>query len=316
MKKKIVVIGGGNGSAISAQAVKKNLKLYDIDVVVAISDSGGSTGALRKEFNVIPPGDIMRAALALSEYDYTMLKEIFYQIRFDEVGKLNGHDLGNIFLTLASQYSGDFMQAVRALEQSVKAVGKSYPISLSASDLVAKLSNGETQNTEAEIDRPKSIEKNMIISVHLEPEVEIYNEAEKAIEHADYIILGPGSLYCSIIATLLPKGTKEAITKSKAKIIFVAGNAYELKGESGPITLSQSIEKLEEYLPRKIDVIIYNNAKFNKIQKDRYALKKWEIIEFDENNLGEYNIVSDDFEKESGGICKDKLGNILKKVLI
>jgi len=315
MKKKTVVIGGGNGSAISAQALKKNLELFDIEIIVAISDSGGSTGKLREEFGVIPPGDILRAILSLSEYDYKMLKVIFHRIRFENAGKLDNHNLGNLFLVLANQYGGDFMQAVRALEQAVKAQGKAYPISLNSSDLVAELNNGEMIRTEGQIDRPKSREKNMINKVYLDPEVEIYKDARESIENADYILIGPGSLYCSIIATLLPKGTKEAIAKSKAKIIYVAGNAYEEKGENGPTVLSEYIKQLEQYLPRKIDLVIFNNAKLDSKQQAKYDRKEWRTIEFDKENLGEYDIVTEDYETSTGGISKSKLGDIFKKVL-
>src|SRR3989339_860667 len=118
-KKKVVVIGGGNGSAISIVALKQNLDLFDISAVISMSDSGDSSGRLREEFNTLPPGDIMRAVLALSKYDYPLLKQIFFRNRFSGAGKLDGHNLGNLALILGEKYDGDFMSAIRALEQNL-----------------------------------------------------------------------------------------------------------------------------------------------------------------------------------------------------
>ena len=226
MKKKIVVIGGGNGSAVSLVALKQNIELFDITAVISMSDSGGSSGKLRKKFNTLPPGDILRAVLALSKYDYLMLKNIFYQPRFTNCGKLDTHNLGNLFLTLTSDYCGDFMSALEALSQSVLASGKVFPVSLSPTNLVAKLDNGNIIQTEEFIDNPSYNRGLKIEKVWLEPEVEIFPQAQNAIEQAEYLVISPGSLYTSLISTLLPKGVKEAIKKSKAKIIYISGNAY------------------------------------------------------------------------------------------
>src|SRR3989338_10719600 len=103
-KKKIVVIGGGNGSSLCLEALKKHANIFDISAVISMSDSGGSSGKLRKEFNTLPPGDIMRAILSLSKYDYKILRRIFYKPRFKNTGKLDSHNLGNLFLTLMSQH--------------------------------------------------------------------------------------------------------------------------------------------------------------------------------------------------------------------
>src|SRR3990167_11517090 len=148
MKKKIVVIGGGNGSAVCLEGLKNYTNIFDISAVISISDSGGSSGKLRKEFNTLPPGDIMRAVLSLSKYDYQTLRRIFYQPRFQGLDKLDGHNLGNLFLTLAGQYSGSFLRALEALSQSVEAQGRVYPVTLESSHLAAELQNGDIIRTE------------------------------------------------------------------------------------------------------------------------------------------------------------------------
>lgn len=316
-KKKVVVIGGGNGSAICLEGLKKFANKFAISAVISMSDSGGSSGKLRKEFNTLPPGDIMRAILSLSKYDYTMLRQIFYKPRFSGVGKLDNHNLGNLFLTLISQYAGNFLHALEALSQSVEAQGKVYPVTLENANLVAELDNGDIIKTEAFIDSPSYNRGLKIKRVWLEPNCQAYVEAQKAIEYADCIILSPGSLYTSLIATLLPKGIKEAVKKNrKAKIIYVAGSAYRLDGETGPERLSDFVLQMEKYLPRKIDLVIHNNHKLNKKQKTVYKAKNWGVFVFDKENLKDKKVKSLDFEAGEGGLSSVKLGVILKSVLV
>jgi len=315
-KKKIVVIGGGNGSAMTLVSLKHYLNDFDLSAVISMSDSGGSSGRLRKELGTLPPGDIMRAILALSKYDYLMLRQIFYQPRFSCSGKLKGHNLGNLFLTLIAKYCGSFAKALDVFSQSVETVGRVYPVTIKPVDLVAQLVNSQIVRTEAFIDNPKYNHGSKIKKVWLEPKCLANQKAIKAIKFADYIILSPGSLYTSIIATLLPGGMFEAIKKSKAKIIYVAGNAYRLDGETGPECLSDFILQLERYLPRKINFIIHNShLPQNAAEKKFYIEKKWGIFDYDKKNLKTRKIISMDLEKFGGGLCDIKLGKVLKKLL-
>ena len=314
LKKKIVVIGGGNGSAISIVALKQHLDLFDISAVISMSDSGGSSGKLRKEFNTVPPGDIMRAVLALSKYDYLTLKQIFYRNRFSE-GKLEGHNLGNLFLVLGAEKCGDFMQAVKALEESVEAVGHAYPATLDVTDLCAELDNGQIVKTEAAIDKPNYDLSIKIKKVWLEPKGEIYFGAKQAIEAADYVVFSPGSLYTSVIATILPAGMKETIGRSKAKLIFAMGDAYIRNSETGPTTVSGVIKTLEQYLPRSLDLTVFNNAKFNHKQQEMHDKRGWAHFTDDIENQKGMNITKLDYERDEGGLCSIKLGKIFKNIL-
>lgn len=315
MKKNVVVFGGGNGSAIALVSLKQNLDRFNISAVISMSDSGGSSGRLRRELGVLPPGDIMRAVLAMSVYDYSLLKKIFYRNRFVQTGKLHEHNLGNLFLALGAQYSGSFLKAVRALEESVEAVGTVYPVTLKSSDLVVELSNGKIVKTEAKIDEPSYDRSLRIKKAYLEPKVKADDEAIKAVLAADYIVLSSGSLYTSVIATLLPVGIKEAIDKSHAKIIFVAGNAYHIYGETGPTNLSEIVAELECYLPRSIDFILYNNHKLSKIEQAHYKKKTWGVITGDSKKIIDRNIISFDFSRSGGGLCSIKLGKKFKEIL-
>lgn len=314
-KKKVVVIGGGNGSAIALVALKQNLARFDISSIVSMSDSNGSSGRLRREFKTLPPGDIMRAVLAMSIYDYPTLKDIFYRPRFKNAGKLNSHNLGNLFITLSTKYSGSFLKAIEALSQSIKAVGQVFPATLKQTDLVAELTNGDIIRTEAFIDVPAYNRGLKIKKVWLEPKTKAYAPALKAIQKADYIILSPGSLYTSVIAALLSAGIKSALAKSKAKLIYTIGNAYHTYGETGPEKLSDFVKQLENYLPRPLDLVVYNNHKLNPAQKKKYKERGWAVFAKDTQNLPGRKVMGADFEREEGGLCAIRLGKILKKVL-
>lgn len=317
-KIKVVIIGGGNGSAKSIRAMKKFVNEISLTSIVSMSDSGGSSGMLRQEFGGLPTGDILRAILAMSKYDYDLLKKIFYSNRFENSGKLNHHNIGNLFLTLSTNYAGDFMDSVKALETSVEAVGHVLPVTMDNTNLVAELSNGQIIKNENNIDRPTFERSLKIKKVWLEPSGKAFSPALAALAAADFIIIGPGSLYCSIIATLLPVGVKEAIEKSKAKIIYVAGNAFELHGETGPEKLSDFVKELELYLPRKIDVVVNNNKKLSDEKQKEYAEKRWQLFEADIENLSDHQVASGDYERDDvghPGLSDAKLGGILSKIL-
>ncbi|MFA7654305.1 MAG: 2-phospho-L-lactate transferase CofD family protein [Candidatus Magasanikbacteria bacterium] len=320
-KKKIVIIGGGNGSAIVIGGLKHN-PAYDLSAVTSMSDSGFSSGAMRRYFHLPSPGDILRAVLAMSKYDYSLLRTIFNKNRFDSLVNVNkklkaarAPSLGNLFLMLAAQFEGDYVRAVRALEEAVEAVGHAYPVTLDLTDLGVQLSNGKIVKTEGVIDRPSYNRAWKIQKAWLEPAGRIYAGAKKVIESADYIILCPGSLYCSVIAALLPRGVKEAIKKSRAKLIYVAGNGYETVGETGPQRFSDFVKQLERYLPRPVDLVVYNNQQLNKSQQKKYRLKNWAKYDYDPQNLSNHKIIAKPFERNEGGLCDVKLGKILNSIL-
>jgi len=315
-KIKLVTVGGGNGSAISLIALKNLLPDIEIKAVISTSDSGGSSGDLRREFATLPPGDILRAILAQAPFDYPTLKKIFHSNRFAENSKLSGHNLGNLVFVLLEQYAGDFMSAVRAFEEIVQSAGRVYPATLNFTDLAVELSDGSTLIGETKIDRPFINQTGRIKHAWLSPESEIYSGAATALREADYIIVGPGSLYTSVIATMLPRGFDEAVRQSKAKLIFVAGNAYEANGEKGPRDLSESIYEVARYLPRKLDIVICNNHVLSEREKDAYARKGWATYNFDEDRIrGQVEFISADLERVGGGLCPDKLGQIFRKII-
>lgn len=314
MKKKVVVIGGGNGSAVCLDALKRNVGLFEITGVISTADSGGSSGRLRDEFGTLPPGDILRAVLSLSKYDYATLRQIFYSARFIGAGKLNGHNLGNIFLSLSAKYGGNFLRSLSALAQAVEVQGEVCPVTLKPTRLCAELTNGKVVKGEAAIDTPDYDRKFKIKNVWLEPGGKASEKATRALRAADYIILSPGSLYTSLIATLLPKGIKEAVKASKAKLIYVE-SAYRVKGETGPETLGGLVSDLEKYLPRRIDLIIRDDNKLNVAQRKYFKEKKWAALKFDSHNLRDRNIKSFVCLNDKGELSSEKISEIFKKLL-
>lgn len=314
-KKNIVVIGGGNGSAVTLNAVKKFADKFNISAVISTTDSTGSSGTLRKEFKTLPVGDILRAVLALSKYDYNFLKQIFYRNRFTSVGKLDKHNIGNLFLVLGEHYDGSLINSIRALEQAIEAQGQVYPATLERSDIVGELSNGQIVKEEGNLDRPQYDRNLLIKKMWIEPEAKAYTEAKEVIKSAHYIILGPGSLYTSIIATILPKGIKQAIAENKkAKLIYVIGNACHTDGETGPKDVTGIVKALDSYLPRPLDLIIYNESKLTMQQKEKYIRKGWTLL-LDNGNLLGKRLLRANYELNAGGVCPIKLGKILKKIL-
>ncbi|MFA6427713.1 MAG: 2-phospho-L-lactate transferase CofD family protein [Candidatus Magasanikbacteria bacterium] len=321
-KKRVVVIGGGNGSAVSLVALKQFSQEYELSAVISMLDSGYSSGSLRREFGVLPSGDILRAVLALSKYDYPLLKQIFNRNRLHSLTSLNeklkvgrGASLGNLFLTFTALQEKDFVRAVRALEEAVESIGHAYPSTLEQGDLVVTLDNGDVIRGEGNIDEPTYNRTLKIVEAHVEPEVSVYQEAAAVMREADAIVMGPGDVYTSIISSLLSKGTQEAIVESKAKLIYIAGNAYHIEGETGPTTLSGSVEAVSSHVPRKLDYVIYNNHELSDTQKTYYQERKWGLLTFDQDNVHGPKVITGDFERFGGGLCPDKLGGILHTLI-
>lgn len=316
IKKNVVVVGGGNGAAISLFALKGHLEQFEIFGVTSMMDSGGSSGRLRQEIGVLPPGDILRGILALSKYEHAWLRSIFYEQRFEDVGKLSGHNLGNLLLALGSQYGGSLPDAVHALQQALGCVGDILPVTLDSVQLIAKLVDGTRLVSEAAIDRP-SLGGAEIERVWLEPEAKIYEPARSVLLAADYIIFGPGSLYTSLVPNILVSGFIEALQKSNAKLVYALGIAYENDGEKGPIMMSDFVLTLEKYLSRKIDVVIYNNHEPSPVQRAFYASRQWGESGRDiEKVAAGRTLIGYDFERDRGGLSKEKLAEVFEKYLV
>lgn len=256
--KNIVIIGGGTGTFTLLSGLK-NFPSNN-SVIVSSADDGGSTGRLRKELGVFPPGDLRQCLLGLSEGD-NKLKEIF-NYRFQK-GELKGHNAGNIILAALEKITGDISSAIAAASQLLKVRGAVIPVTLRPTTLVATLGNGKKIVGEHNIDQPRRIKNNelRIKNLQLKTFAPANSKAISALKTADVIVFGPGDLYTSIIPNLLAKGIKEAIDESKARKILVTG-LMTRPGQTDGFKPWDFIKEVNKYLgKKKLDAVIVNTEK-------------------------------------------------------
>lgn len=250
--KKIVVIGGGTGTFVVLSGLKKYP--LDISVVVSMVDSGGSTGRLRDQLGVLPPGDLRQCLVALSEASDLWRKLFLYRF---ETGDLAGHNFGNIFLSALEKNCQNYQEVVNTASFILKTKGKVIPVTFEKTHLCVEYQDGKIIETEGRIDTDSYI-KSRIKKAYLNPSVKANPRAIETILKADFLIVGPGDLYTSLIPNLIVEGIKGAVKKSKAKIINVM-NLMTKKGQTTDYKASDHLFDLEKYLGRKIDLILINN---------------------------------------------------------
>jgi len=265
---RVVAIGGGTGLS----ALLKGLKRYapiDITAVVTVTDDGGSSGRLRRDFEILPPGDIRNCMVALSE-DEALLSRLF-QYRFAGGRGLAGHSFGNLFLTALTQITGEFSEAVKQSSKALAIMGSIYPSTSRNVQLEAQLVDGKVVRGETRISRSrKRIER-----IRLQPRVcRPMPETLAAIAAADLITLGPGSLFTSVIPNLLVAGVAKAIANSPAvKAYFV--NLMWQPGETIDFRASDHILALQKHarVPKLIDYAVVNSSPIG-----RAALRRYEAM--------------------------------------
>lgn len=264
---RIVAIGGGTGLSTLLHGLKPFAPgEADITAVVTVTDDGGSSGRLRREFDVLPPGDIRNCMVALSE-DEALLSRLF-QYRFAVGRGLKGHSFGNLFLTALSNLTGDFAKAVRLSSEVLASRGRIYPSTAENVSLEAELENGKVVSGETRISKSRS----RIRHLRLVPaECKPLAETLRAIEAADLITLGPGSLFTSVIPNLLVRGIPRAIARSRAlKAYFV--NLMWQPGETMGFSASDHVAAIHDHAGvNLLDVIVLNTAPIRPAQRRKYA---------------------------------------------
>ena len=279
---KIVVIGGGSGISV----VLRGLKYLPVDLtaIVTVADDGGSSGFLRKEFDMPAPGDLRNVMVALSNVE--PLTEEVFQYRFKEDSFIGGHPLGNLLIIAMKELTGDIKTAVDRLRKLFNIKGKILPATTEKVILMAEKENGKIVEGESHI--PVIGEK--IKRVYYKDEVEAPEENLKALEEADLIIFGIGSLYTSIIPNLLLKGIKESLKKSKAKKIYIC-NAMQQPGETDGYTVSDHIKAINDNIGEGIiDSVIVDPRDIPKDILERYKSMNSDKVELDREKLKEYNV--------------------------
>ena len=324
-RKSVVTIGGGTGSFV----VLSGLKNHDIDLsaVVAMTDSGGSTGKLRDQLGVLPPGDLRQALVALSEASDIWRKLFTYRF---EAGDLKGHNFGNIFLSAIEKITNSNQEAIDRAADVLQTVGRVIPITFDDCTLCAEYEDGSILEGEAYIDGDEKA-GTKVKRLFLKPSADINIEAKRAIERTDAIVFGPGDLYTSIIPNLIVSGVKETFEYIKAKKILVI-NLMAKVGQTDGFKVSDFINEVEKYLGEgSINYAVVNSKIPSKHMVERYReVDNAELVVDDVG--GNYrrarviraDLLSDTtFEKSSSDVLKrslirhdpDKLAKVLYKIV-
>lgn len=266
MNKKVLVFGGGTGMSY----LLRGLKNYPLDItaVVSVCDDGGSTGILRDELDITAVGDIRKVLISLAKTEGEFENLLNY--RFTTEGSLNKHTVGNILLAASANINGSVSSGIKTLAKVLNLSGKVIPFTEDLVTLVGKMDDGSIVEGEHFITQcPKNIKK-----VYYKKEPKISNELLKEINSADIIVLSMGSLFTSVIPTLLSKDIRDAIDKSHAKIVYSC-NLFTQPGETDDYKVSDHIKTLNEYLgKRKVEYVIANKEKISGKLAERYATEE------------------------------------------
>lgn len=250
-EKKITILGGGTGSFVVLTSLKKHG--FDLAAVVTMMDSGGSTGRLRDQLGVLPPGDLRQCLVALSKAPELWRKLFTYRF---EKGDLAGHNFGNIMISALQKVSENYDEVLDELHYLMHCVGRVYPAALSISDINVTYSSGRVVNSEKLLDESNPDGAN-IVSAIASPRVSANPKAINRILSSDYIIAGPGDLYSSIISIALVDGVSEAVQKSTAKLIYIM-NIMTKASQTLNYSASQHIEDFTKYFGRVPDICVVN----------------------------------------------------------
>jgi uncharacterized cofD-like protein len=323
--KNVVTVGGGTGSYTVLSGLKK-IPDISLTALVSMADDGGSTGVLMDELGVLPPGDVRQCLVALSEHTDTVRKLMNY--RFTE-GSLLGHSFGNILLAALEKLTGDFVQGVEVASDILKVNGKVIPVTNDKAELCILLNDGSIIIGEDKINH-FDIQKIGIKNIYYKNSVHLNIHAHNALKEADYIILGPGNYYCSVLPNLIVDGFKEALGNSKGKVILPI-NLTNKQGHTKGWTVGNYVKDIEKYLNRSVDIILVNNEKPSTEQIEIYKLQEGsDVLPVDDmddmrilrQNFLSKNIISyskTDVLKNVRSFIRhdgDKLAECIKKIII
>lgn len=276
----VVVIGGGTGLPV----LIRGLKQYPVDItaIVTVADDGGSSGRLRNGMNIPPPGDIRNVLTALSETE-PLIEEMF-QHRFptSDASELSGHSLGNLILAAMTSITGDFVHAIQEMSKVLNVKGKVLPAANQSVVLHAEMTDGTVVSGESKIPNSgRCIKKVFLSPIDIKP----LPETVHAIRQADLIVIGPGSLYTSILPNLLVPKLGMEVCRSSAKKVYVC-NVMTQAGETTNFTASDHVKVLYDHLKsRFIDTILVNNKQIPSDILNKYHVENAKQVYFDCNNL-------------------------------
>jgi uncharacterized cofD-like protein len=284
---RVVAIGGGTGLSTLLRGLRHHVAfpdwpsatpchISDLAAVVTVTDDGGSSGRLREDFNMLPPGDLRNCMVALSAEEDTLSKLFAY--RFKTGRGLGGHNFGNLFITALTDLTGDFAHAIQLASKILATRGRIYPATTTNATVVARMEDGSIVRGETDITASKLRIAELTIDP---PDATAVPETLEAIERADLITVGPGSLYTSLITNLLVQGIPTALATAKGIRVYIC-NLMTQANESLDLTASEHIERIYEHTRAPIfDYAIVNTAPFSPETLARYAAEKQSPIEAD-----------------------------------
>jgi uncharacterized cofD-like protein len=269
-------VGGGTGLPSLLGGLKANPWLR-LNAVVTMFDSGGSSGQLRDELGVLPPGDVLKCALALARNEGEARRVLLARLpMLEQHDRLAGHTGGNLLLSMMEQYSGDFLAAVDGLRSLLGCRGRVWPVSVEPGSLVAEYGDSTTSRGEVEVDA-RQARGDRVRRLWLEPTVSIHPAVADAIRTFDAVIIGPGSFFTSLMPPLLVRGVKEALAQVHGPIILIANLLTEGRGMSG-FTAADAARWVSEAIDRPVDVVIANEGRPSDDAIRRYAAEHKEPL--------------------------------------
>ncbi|HAJ57697.1 MAG TPA: hypothetical protein DCL35_08070 [Candidatus Omnitrophica bacterium] len=309
---RIVVIGGGTGLSTILHGIKEYTS--NITAIVTVADDGGSSGRLRQQFDIVAPGDIRNCLVALAA-DETMMRELF-QYRFKQQTEFSGHSFGNLFITAMTQVTGDFEKAIKESSKVLSIRGRVLPSTLDKVTLVAEHKDGRQTIGEAQI--PKAGEP--IKKIFIRPKEAVgAPDAIRAIQDAELIILGPGSLYTSIIPNLLLKEIRDAVVAAHVSKIYIC-NIMTQPGETDNFKASDHVKELVAHThPRVLDACIVNVGKIPDAMLKKYASENSIPVVSDSQVIKDfgYGVIEEDLVNSTDHVRHDanKLARIVANLL-
>jgi len=267
--------GGGTGLPSLLGGLKRNPWLH-VNAVVTMFDSGGSSGQLRDELGVLPPGDILKCALALARNTREARRVLLARLPTLEHARLGGHTGGNLLLSMMQRYSGDFLDAIDGLRALLGCRGRVWPVSVQQASVCAEYGDGSKTRGEVEVDAGQSSGR-LVRRIWLEPPVSIHPSVATAIGEFDAVIVGPGSFYTSLMPIFLVRGVSEALAQVEGPVILVANLLTEGRGMLG-FTAADAVARIEQAIQRNVDVVITNTKWPSPQVLGRYALEHKEPL--------------------------------------
>jgi uncharacterized cofD-like protein len=322
---RVVAIGGGTGLSTLLRGLKRYVpsstgaaipadapySICDLAAVVTVTDDGGSSGRLRRDFNMLPPGDLRNCMVALSEDEHLISR--LFRHRFQSGGELEGHNFGNLFVAALAEMTGDFGHAIRLAGEVLAMRGRIYPATYTNATLVARMAGGAVVRGETNI----TASKDQIVELTLDPAIaDPLPETLSAIAEANLITLGPGSLYTSLITNLLVQGIPEALASAKGTRVYIA-NLMTQANESLHLTAGQHIERIYTHTRKPVfDYALINTAPVPEAVSDRYAVEGAEAIQADIERIEAMGIrcITSNFAAE-GDVLRHEADRVARTLL-